>query len=145
GDISDFGLAKEFIWVNEIMSELKAPYVTVVGNHDLLANGPKVYKRMFGPLNFSFMYAGVKFLFFDSNSREYSFNGLIPDMNWIREELADTSSYDEAILVSHIAPFDGDFDPVLREQYAELMAGNEKVKLSLHGHQHSFSSGDFFD
>lgn len=145
GDISDFGLSQEFIWVNDIMSKLKMPYVTVIGNHDLLANGPKVYKKMFGPLNFSFIYDRVKFIFFDSNSREYSFNGLVPDIPWIEAELADSSSFDKAILVSHIPPFDADFDPVLSEKYAKLVADYPKVRLSLHGHQHSFRLEDFPD
>src|SRR5690554_1333617 len=119
GDISDFGLSQEFIWVNDIMSKLRAPYVTVIGNHDLLANGPKVYKKMFGPLNFSFNYAGVKFILFDSNSREHNFNGLVPDIPWIEEELADNTHYESAILVSHIPPYDGDIDASLSEKYAQ--------------------------
>ncbi len=145
GDISDFGLSQEFIWVNDIMSKLRAPYVTVIGNHDLLANGPKVYKKMFGPLNFSFNYAGVKFILFDSNSREHNFNGLVPDIPWIEEELADNTHYESAILVSHIPPYDGDIDASLSEKYAQLIKEHPKTRLSLHGHQHSFQLEDFPD
>ncbi|WP_229253964.1 metallophosphoesterase [Dyadobacter sp. NIV53] len=54
GDISDFGLTQEFIWVNEIMQKLKYPYLTVIGNHDIVANGPLVYNKMYGALNYSF-------------------------------------------------------------------------------------------
>lgn len=145
GDISDFGLQQEFTWVNDIMSKLKVPYVTVIGNHDLLANGSKVYSKMFGPFNFSFTYAGIKFILFDSNSREHSFNGTVPDIPWIEEELADSANYNAAILVSHIPPYDGDFDPQLSDKYALLVKEHPKVRLSLHGHQHSFQLEDFPD
>lgn len=145
GDISDFGLSKEFIWVNDILAKLKAPYVTVIGNHDLLANGPKVYQKMYGPLNFSFTYAGIKFIFFDSNSREHNFNGIVPDIPWIEGELADSTNYEFAILVSHIPPYDGDFDPNLADEYAQLVKEHPKVRLSLHGHQHSFRKKEFPD
>lgn len=145
GDISDFGLAKEFEWVNDIMSGLKMPYLAVIGNHDLLSNGAKVYRKMYGSFNFSFIYAGIKFIFFDSNSREYNFNGEVPDMDWIEEELADTTQFDQAILVSHIPPFDFDFDAALGERYAKLLSSNGKAKLSLHGHQHSFRIEEHYD
>lgn len=36
GDISDFGLTKEFLWVRDIMGKLKVPYVALLGNHDIL-------------------------------------------------------------------------------------------------------------
>ena len=139
GDISDFGFAREFKWVSEIMSGLKVPHVTVVGNHDLLVNGPKVYKEMFGPFNFSFSYSGIKFIFFDNNSREYNFNGLVPDLDWISKELEDTASFKQAVLVSHIPPFSADTDPKLEKDYTKMLSENGKVSLSLHGHQHSFS------
>ena len=145
GDISDFGLPKEFQWVNEIMSGLKVPYMTVIGNHDLLANGPAIYKKMFGPYNFTFTYSGVKFICFDSNSREYGFDGSVPDVEWISRELSDTASFDQAVLVSHVPPFDVDADSAKEEMYAQLLANNGKVNLSLHGHQHKFTIEDHYE
>lgn len=139
GDISDFGLAKEFKWVNDIMKKINVPYVTVVGNHDLIANGPKVYKEMFGPLNFSFIYSGVKFIFYDSNAIEYAYDGTVPDLNWIEKELKDTAVYDWAIPVSHIPPYNPDTDLSKEVAFVNMLALNGKVNLSLHGHEHSFS------
>lgn len=138
GDISDFGLSQEFEWVAKIMSDLRVPYVTVVGNHDLIANGPKVYRKMFGPLNFSFTYSGVKFVFYDGNSIEYGFDGTTPDLDWIAEEL-ETGDFDWAIPVAHIPPFSKDTDLSKEEALADILGANGKVKLSLHGHEHAFS------
>ena len=36
GDISDFGLTKEFLWVRDIMEKLKVPYVALLGNLSLI-------------------------------------------------------------------------------------------------------------
>lgn len=139
GDITDFGLAKEFRWVNDIMKRINVPYITVIGNHDLIANGPNVYKEMFGPLNFSFIYSGVKFLFYDSNAIEYGYDGTVPDLKWIERELKDTSLYDWAIPVSHIPPYNPDTDLSKEEAFTHMLAQTGKVTLSLHGHQHAFS------
>ena len=51
GDISDFGFAREMRWINDDLRKLKVPYLTVVGNHDLVGNGRKAYEAIFGPRN----------------------------------------------------------------------------------------------
>ncbi|MCF0063156.1 metallophosphoesterase [Dyadobacter chenwenxiniae] len=144
GDISDFGLSQEFKWVNEIMIKLKCPYLTVIGNHDLVANGPAAYRKIYGPMDYSFEYGDNKFIFINTNSREYIFNGAVPDLNWLKSQLADNHDNKNAIVVAHIPPFDGDFDPKLQEGYAGLLANDPNVKFTLYGHQHTFRDGDFY-
>ena len=34
GDLSDFGLKKEFMWQRDILNRLRVPYVCLLGNHD---------------------------------------------------------------------------------------------------------------
>lgn len=46
GYISDFDLTQEFQLINEIMQDLNGPYITVIGNHDMVSNDPDAYKRM---------------------------------------------------------------------------------------------------
>lgn len=55
GDITFFGLEKEFEWYLETAGDLRHPLVTAIGNHDYLANGLDIYKRLFGDPNFSFI------------------------------------------------------------------------------------------
>lgn len=55
GDMSDFGLTKEFLWQRDIMNGLHVPYVALIGNHDCLGTGAETYKAVFGPTNFSFI------------------------------------------------------------------------------------------
>ena len=54
GDLTDFGIKKEYIWQHSILSKLKIPYVALIGNHDIIGNGELVYEDMYGPKNFSF-------------------------------------------------------------------------------------------
>ena len=139
GDISDFGLSKEFRWIHERLKNLTVPYVAVIGNHDMLANGSLVYKEMYGPEDFSFTYGATKFVCLNTNSNERGNDGTIPDLPWLTKELSELSEHRNAFVVSHMAPFHGGFDRNLEQDYVSLMASNHKVRLSLHGHQHSWS------
>ncbi|WP_229214218.1 metallophosphoesterase family protein [Dyadobacter flavalbus] len=144
GDISDFGLSQEFKWVNEIMSGLKYPYLTVIGNHDIVANGSASYRKMYGALNYSFEHGNNKFIFINTNSREYAFDGTIPDLNWLRAELRNNPENKNAIVIAHVPPFDGDFDRDLEVPYSQMLADDPNVKFSLYGHQHSFRNEEYY-
>lgn len=137
GDISDFGLFKEMEWIAEIFSKLKTPYIAVVGNHDMVANGEKVYKEMFGPLNFSFTYSGVKFVCHNTNSREKKFNGNVPDMDFLRREFAPSADVTAYIAASHVPPNSVDFDDGLKDDYINLI-NSANTLASFYAHDHSF-------
>jgi hypothetical protein len=137
GDISDFGQLLEFEGIYNIYSKLKVPFISIVGNHDLVANGPYVFRRMFGDFNFTFNYGTVKFVCFDSNSREYNFNGLVPDINWLRANMKLEADVKYLIAFSHIPPDDADFDPKLRPIYEQLAINTPGFIGSVHAHQHS--------
>ncbi|MCE7039913.1 metallophosphoesterase [Dyadobacter sp. CY312] len=145
GDISDFGLSQEFKWVNQIMQELKYPYVTVIGNHDIVANGPLVYKKMYGELDYSFEFGGNKFIFINTNSREYNFDGLVPNLPWLRSQLKNNPTDKNAIVIAHVPPFDADFDPNMQNEYAQILASDPNVKFTLYGHQHTFKNEEFYE
>lgn len=138
GDISDFGLKDEFEWIHKIMKRLKMPYIGVIGNHDLSGNGETVFKKIYGPLNDSFIVNRFKFILLNTNSREYRFNGRVPDVGWLQQELAG-DDFDHAVIISHVPPFDGDFDRKLESDYVSAVEQSGKVNLSLHAHQHTFN------
>lgn len=147
GDISDFGMSQEFQWVHDIMKKLKWPYLTVIGNHDLLANGREVYQQMYGALNYSFVYGLTKFVFLDTNGREYKFNGHVPDLDWLQQELTPSieDAWTQAIVISHVPPFDADYDQKLEMPYHQTLLDSKRVKLSLHGHQHGWDTETKYD
>lgn len=144
GDITDFGISDEFGWVHDIMTDLNKPYIAVIGNHDLSGNGEKTFRKMYGDLNTSFKLDRLKFILLNTNSREYRFNGKVPDIAWLQGQLAG-DDFDRAIVVSHVPPFDGDFDAALEDQYVSALKQSGKVNLSLHAHQHTYRNGEFYN
>jgi 3',5'-cyclic AMP phosphodiesterase CpdA len=140
GDISDFGLNREFNWINTLLRKLRVPYIGVIGNHDMLANGRLIYNKMFGAEDFTFEYSGSKFICLNTNSLEVGHDGSIPDLSWLQQQVSDLSSYKNAFVFAHVPPFDSEFDSKKRSSYFEILgAASHKVRLSIHGHQHKYS------
>lgn len=142
GDISQYGLLREFEWINGIFSRLKMPYISIIGNHDMVGNGMEIYKHTFGPMDFTFVYDSVKFVCHNTNSREYAFNGSVPDIAWLGREAITGPEIKRVLPVSHVPPYHADFDPNLEAIYARTIRSSEKTTLSLHGHVHY--SQDFY-
>lgn len=137
GDISDFGLLNEMEWVNEIFSKLMIPYFGVIGNHDLVANGENIYKNMYGPLNFSFVYGGIKFICHNTNSRESNFDGKVPDIGWLNQQLQPEDGINGFVSVAHVPPFSNDFDPSLAAEYGNVINSAENTLAALYAHTHT--------
>lgn len=144
GDISDFGLAREMRWVAERLNRLTVPYLTVIGNHDQVGNGRAAYQQIYGPLNYSFVYGDTKFVFVDTNSREYNFNGRIPDVPWLQTQVQDLQGARRQVVMSHVPPQDDDFDQSLTPAYTRTLAEAPKLAFELNGHRHSYNIGEPF-
>jgi len=140
GDLTEFGFAKEFRWTQRLLGRIDAPLLTVIGNHDHLSNGTAIYRDMYGPPNYVLHFGRTKFVFLDDNSREFDFDGSVPDIAWLRSELPNDGSYDRAVVVSHVPPTDPDFDPALTDDFAAALRDGGVV-LSIQGHVHRFSDG----
>lgn len=136
GDIADFGLPKQYLWGNSYLLKLNIPYFVVVGNHDLVGNGLAAYSEMYGALNFSFIYNRIKFIFINTNSREYNFNGQVPDIQWLDDQLQSSYDFTKAVVIFHVPPTDGDFDSSLEEEFHNTLARYNNVLFTVHGHKH---------
>src|SRR6187455_3237714 len=122
GDLTDFGLRSEYLWISQRLQKLSFPFLVVIGNHDMLGNGRELYKQMYGPENFGFSFSGHKFIVLNSNSQEVGHNGSLPDTTWLQQELSATPSQQKIFIISHIAPFSGDFDRSLEQPYVRMLA-----------------------
>ncbi len=136
GDITDFGLPKQYEWANSLLLKLTSPYFVVVGNHDLVGNGSTAYKEMFGAFNFSFIYDSVKFVFVNTNSREFKFSGNVPDINWLDAQLQPNDNFTNAVVIFHVPPMDGDFNSSLEQAFHNTLARYNNVLFATHGHLH---------
>ncbi len=141
GDLTDFGLIEEFSGMLKILKNLEMPFLTVVGNHDLIYNGQEIYEEMFGELDYSFYFKNFKFIMLNTNGREFGFNGEVPNIDWLDRELSDTGNYVNSVVVSHIPPGNDDFDNTLEYAYANTLSKWEKTTLSMNGHNHDFAVG----
>ncbi|MDA3904813.1 MAG: metallophosphoesterase [Bacteroidales bacterium] len=137
GDISDFGLPQQYLWGNSYLLNLDYPYFVVLGNHDLVGNGGMAYNEMFGEFNFSFIYQNIKFVFVNTNSREFNFNGNVPNINWLNVQLQPGDDFENAIVIFHVPPMDGDCDPRLEEDFHSAIAKYDNVIFTIHGHSHN--------
>lgn len=138
GDITQYGIASDYKIVGKWLRRIHFPVIGVVGNHDVTGNGEEMFKSMFGQLNFSFRFKGHKFICYDSNSREHGFNGQVPNVSWIKEELDEVQEGEKVIMFSHIPPYDGDTDLELEPAMEQLLSSNPSIVLSIHGHLHKF-------
>lgn len=125
GDLTDYGLLHEYIWAAERLEKLDVPYLTVVGNHDAIAHGKRLYEEMFGPFDYTFRYAGLKFVMFNNNQFEFGDT----DFGWLEQQIDSDS-----ITASHIPPV---VDAHRAEQVKLWKGNNVKAKIlaSLHGHR----------
>ncbi|MFK5854879.1 MAG: metallophosphoesterase [Bacteroidota bacterium] len=136
GDISDFGLPQQYLWGNSFLQNLNSPYFVTLGNHDMVGTGGLAYSEMFGEYDFSFIYANIKFIFVNTNSMEFNFNGDVPDINWLDSQLQPDDNFSNAVVIFHVPPMDDSFDPKLEVSFYSTIAKYNNVLFAVHGHTH---------
>ena len=139
GDLSEFGVLQEMKWLARELEKMNTPYIAVVGNHDLVNKGSSVFRRMFGDLNYSFVYRGIKFICHDTNGREYGFSGRVPDIGWLTREVEPQGGVTGYVGISHVPPNSEDYDPALIEPYHSLFDKSPGFLASFHAHTHTHS------
>lgn len=118
GDISDFGLPKEFIWTRDVLNASNLPYLAVIGNHDCLGNGEDTFDYIFGAENFSMNICHAHFVFLNTVSLEYDYSKPVPDLDFIENDCAEVENINAAIpdsithtiVVMHSRPYDEQFN-----------------------------------
>jgi Icc protein len=101
GDLTDFGSQQEYEWAYEVFSAEHAPFIAAPGNHDGLSNGRELYSQMFGPTNFTFDYAGVHFVVFNTNPVEWKLAS--PDVTWLEDQVGKGGA--RTFVLTHQPPF----------------------------------------
>ncbi len=145
GDISDFGMTKEFEWVDNIMKKLSVPYVALIGNHDVIGNGIQVYLKMYGDENFSFIAGRNRFVCLNTNSLEFDYSHPVPDFNYIKSQINDTTSaYDRTIVAMHVQPYGEQFDNNVAEPFQYYLKMMKGLDFCIHAHIHRLHEEDIF-
>ena len=106
-----------------------------------LSNGEAIYNLSFGENNYTFTYKGCKFVMFDNTIWERK--NTVPDFEWLEKNLK--SEGEELVLpVSHIPPWGDQYIEKYEDYYNGIFERNN-IKLSIHGHTHSFYHGQRYD
>lgn len=144
GDLTDFGLTKEFLWQRDILEGLDVPYVVLIGNHDCLANGEEVFEQVFGPTNFSFMAGDTKFQCLNTNALENDYNRPIPDFEFIRSE-RDKGNYKKMVVSMHAKPTSEQFNNNVSNIFQSEMNKFSGFLYANYGHEHQYLVNDLFN
>ena len=145
GDITDFGLSKEYQWMYDILQKLKAPFVTVIGNHDVIGHGKDIYREFFGEYNFSFISHRTRFICLNTNALEFDYSTPVPDFDYMLSFVQDSADVDNTIVVMHIPPYDIEFNNNSVLMFDYIVGNYKNVRFCLHAHNHTLEENDFFN
>lgn len=146
GDLSDFGLKLEFEKQRDILNGLNVPYVCLLGNHDCLATGLDVYRRVFGTEDFAFTAGNVRFLCLNTNALEFDNSSAVPNIQYIRDEIDNVpEGVEKTVVAMHAGPFSEQFNNNLAEYFEYYLRQMPGLQFCVYGHGHNLSVDDFFD
>lgn len=146
GDVSDFGLTREFLWQRDILNRLHVPYVVLLGNHDCLANGVEVFQRVFGDINFSFIAGRTKFVCLNTNALEFNYSFSVPDFEFIEKELVSSKDkYDKTVVAMHARPFSEQFNNNVANVFQRYIKEFPNLQFCLNGHDHRLTADNLFE
>ncbi|MFZ4863948.1 metallophosphoesterase family protein [Sphingobacterium sp. Mn56C] len=145
GDISDFGLTREFLWQRDILEKLKQPYVALIGNHDCLANGEEVFSKLFGNPNFSFIAGKTKFLCLNTNALESDYSNPIPNFAFIESEREkDSHRFEKTVVLMHARPSSEQFNNNVANVFQYSIKRFPDLLYCNNGHDHNYQEDDIF-
>lgn len=97
GDVTNSSYGFEFDQFLGSFLLLRPPAFNIIGNHDALGAGPKIFRQIFGPVNFFFESVSHRFVFFNSANLE---TPELFDPNWLKSTVQ--SSTKRVIIFTHI-------------------------------------------
>ena len=137
GDLSDFGTEEELLWTKRILDKLKVPYLTAIGNHDILGFSDLAYRKVFGPTDFAFLAGDAYFICFNSNSLEYDCDGSVPYLAFLDRAILQTpQEATRTVFVAHGRPEDEQFDKSMVEDFFSIVDSAKNAMVYLCGHRH---------
>lgn len=146
GDVSDFGVSKEFELQRDILQKLDMPYVVLLGNHDCLGTGEDAYVYLFGNPDFSFNAGDTHFLCLNTNAFEYDYSTAVPDFSFIR---SDRESLPEGtrrtIVAMHAQPMSEQFNNNVAGVFEDEIKKFPGLSFCMCGHGHTTQANDLFD
>ena len=146
GDMADFGMKAEFERQRDILNKLKVPYVCLIGNHDCLASGERVFKKIFGEPDFAFTAGNIRFVCLNTNALEYDHSSAVPDFGFIENEVGNTpEGVEKSIVAMHAKPYTEQFDNNIADFFQQTIRQLPALQFCVNGHGHTFRIEDLFE
>ncbi len=145
GDITDFGMSKEYLWIYDIMKHLKVPFVALIGNHDVIGHGKDVYRYIFGDYNFSFIFRKTRFICLNTNALEFDYSTPVPDFDFMMTFINDQADVNRTVVAMHAPPNDDEFNNNSAILFNGVLEHYKNLMFCLNAHQHSQTVNDFFN
>lgn len=138
GDLTDLALAQEFAWYADAVESSAVPVVSVIGNHDHLANGRATFERMFGPRDQVFRAGSTRMVLFDN----VEFESEVPvDHPWLDAQLGEPFQ-GHTLVFMHIHPMDQQLQGGPLDTLARIMFDHRPTATFM-GHLHGYATGEF--
>ena len=145
GDLTDFGITKEFLWQRDILNTLNVPWVTVIGNHDCLGSGEQAYEAVFGKQNYHFTAGNVLFVCLNTNAMEFNYSTPIPDLDFLGKLIRNIPpNVDKTVFLMHARPFAYGFNNNVAHVFDYYIRDFPNVQFCLFGHEHAMMQEDLF-
>lgn len=145
GDLADFGMRSEFERQRDILERLRVPYVVLIGNHDCLATGERIFREIFGPADFAFTAGNVRVVCLNTNSLEFDRSQAVPDFEFIGRQLAEYPAEAERTVVAmHAQPYSDQFDNGVAPYFQSCLREFPGLEFCVHGHGHRFLVEEIF-
>jgi len=145
GDFASNGSEEKYIAYMEMTSKLKAPVYNVLGNHDGVRGGWRIFQKYFGPLYYSFDFEDSHFVVLNNAFKE-SFGSA--QFAWLKKDLAQTKARHKFVFM-HKPVFDPsaiypDYIMSGRAVTEELEKLFEKYKVDyvFAGHIHGYAKAE---
>lgn len=140
GDMTDFGMTREFDWMERELRKFAMPHVCVIGNHDCLGTGGDVFRSMYGNPDFSFNAGDTHFMCLNTNAVEYDYSTDIPNFSFIKSDLAAVpDSIRRTVVAMHAAPLTDQFGANVAEVFHEKIKQFPGLQFCICGHNHSYA------
>ena len=106
GDLADFGMRDEFERQRDILDRLRVPYVVLLGNHDCLATGERIFTKIFGEVDFAFTAGDVRFVCLNTNALEFDHDTPVPNFDFLERQIDGfPAGAEKTVVVMHAKPY----------------------------------------
>ncbi len=137
GDLTDTGTIKEYKWTRDILQNLHAPYVALIGNHDFLGTGDETYIHIYGPMDFAFIAGRVKFICLNTNATEYDYVAAVPNFDFMEQEFTrNTLLFDRSVVIMHAPPYSDQFNNNVCKAFRRYLDFCPGLMCCVYGHNH---------